>query len=69
MLLDQVQILQENGQNKFAVIAYDEFCQLKHLLSSEEQLEDLMDLLHMQKIKNKQEPRMDFEEVKKELGL
>ena len=52
-MLENVQIIQENGQNKFAVIDFQEFVLVKDLLSNAEKLEDYLDYLHIQEVKNK----------------
>jgi hypothetical protein len=63
-MLDNVQILTEQGQAKFAVIDFEEYQFLKMLLSDEEQLEDYLDHLHIQKIKQQTTKRYTLEEVK-----
>lgn len=50
-MLENVQVIQEKGQNKFAVIDFEEFVLVKDLLSNAEKLEDYLDYLHIQTIK------------------
>ncbi len=63
-MLDQVQVLEENGQAKFAVIPFAEYLSLKELLSDEEKLNDYLDYLHMQKVKARSGGRVSLAEVK-----
>ncbi|MDD5229257.1 MAG: hypothetical protein PHD53_10665 [Methylococcales bacterium] len=50
-MLENVQVIQEKGQNKFAVIDFEEFVLVKELLSNAEKLEDYLDYLHIQTVK------------------
>jgi hypothetical protein len=68
-MLDQVQIIKENEQAKFAVIPFDEYLQAKELLSDEEKLADYLDYLHMQIVKKKDTNRFSLADVEAELGL
>lgn len=63
-MLEQVQILKENGDARFAVIPFDEYVTLKELLSDEEKLADYLDYLHMQNVKEKKPSRHSLAEVK-----
>ena len=63
-MLEQVQVLEENGQAKFAVIPFAEYLSLKELLSDEEKLNDYLDYLHMQKVKARSVRRVSLAEVK-----
>ncbi len=69
-MLENVQVIQENGANKFAVIEFKEFVQLKELLTNAEKLKDYLDYLHIQTVK-KQEllPRHSFDEVLEKLNV
>ena len=69
-MLENVQLIQEKGQNKFAVIDFNEFVLIKELLSNAEKLEDYLDYLHIQKIKQQDKlPRHSFEDVMKQLKV
>jgi uncharacterized protein YbdZ (MbtH family) len=63
-MLDNIQIISEQGQAQFAVIDFEEYQYLKSLWSDEEQLEDYWDYLHMQKVKPQSSQRLNFEEVR-----
>ena len=63
-MLENVQFIQEKGQNKFAVIDFEEFVLVKDLLSSTEKLEDYLDYLHIQTVKiQDKSPRHSFDDV------
>lgn len=68
-MLEQVQILRENDEARFAVIPYQEYLELRELLSDEERLEDYLDYLHMQRVKQQDQSLYTLAEVKEELGL
>ena len=68
-MLDQVQVIKEKNEAKFAVIPFEEYLYLKELLSDEEKLADYLDYLHMQAVKANTEERFDLEEVKQILAL
>jgi hypothetical protein len=68
-MLDQVQIIKENEQAKFAVTPFDEYLQVKELLSDEEKLADYLDYLHMQIVKKKDTNRLNLADVEAELGV
>ena len=68
-MLDQVQILNENGDAKFAVIPIDEYIALKELLGDEEKLADYLDYLHVQNVKAQESTRHSLAEVKAVLEL
>ena len=63
-MLDKVQIINDEGKAKFAVINFEEYQYIKSLLSDEEKLQDYLDYLHVQKIKRQSSKRLSFEEVK-----
>ena len=50
-MLEQVQILEHNGDAKFAVTPFDVYVELRALLSDEEKLADYLDYLHAQNVK------------------
>jgi hypothetical protein len=68
-MLDNVQIIRENNEAKFAVIDFKEYQSVKELLSDEEKLEDYLDYLHIQKAKAETQKMYSLEEVRKELGF
>lgn len=68
-MLDNVQIIKENNEAKFAVIPYEEFEELKDLLSNPEKLADYLDYLHMQQVKAQDTSRLSLAEVKEALSL
>jgi hypothetical protein len=63
-MLDHVQIIEEHGQAKFAVLDFDDYLSIKALLSEPEKLEDYLDYLHMQAVKKSSSKRFTLEEVK-----
>ena len=69
-MLENVQVIQDNGQNKFAVIDFQEFVLIKDLLSDAKKLEDYLDYLHIQTIKKQDNlPRHSFNDVMKKLNI
>ena len=66
-MLDNVQIINEQGKAKFAIIDFEEFQYIKSLLLDEEKLEDYLDYIHMQKVKKRSSRRLSFEEVQQTL--
>jgi hypothetical protein len=69
-MLEQVQILKDSqGEARFAVIDFQEYLSVKNLLSSAEQLEDYLDYLHIQRVKQRSVKTWSLAEVKQELGL
>ena len=68
-LLNNMQVLTENGQAKFAVIPFAVFEELRALLADAEKLADSLDYLHMQKVKEQQPARRKLAEVKAALAL
>ena len=67
-MFDNVQILNEQGKAKFAVIDFEEFEYVKSLLSDAEKLEDYLDYLHIQKVKQQSNQRISFEDVQKRIN-
>ena len=68
-MLDQVQILKENGDAKFAVIPFDEYVALRELLGDEEKLADYLDYLHVQNVKAQGPARHSLAEAKAALQI
>jgi hypothetical protein len=68
-MLDQVQVIKENEQAKFAVIPYEDYLFLRELLIDEEKLADYLDYLHIQKVKNSTRLHFSLADIKKELAL
>lgn len=54
---------------RFAVIDIAEFIKVKEIISSTEKLQDYLDYLHIQEIKQKNEKTFSMDEVRKELGI
>jgi len=65
-MIENVQIIKDNNEAKFAVIGFDEYLYLKDLLSDEEKLEDYLDYLHVLKVRKQSKRTYSFEEVKRE---
>jgi hypothetical protein len=68
-MLDQVQVIKEDEQAKFAVIPFEEYLFLRELLNDEEKLADYLDYLHIQKVKKSTQQHFSLADVKKELSL
>jgi hypothetical protein len=68
-MLEHVQIIEEQGQAKFAVIDFEEYLSIKALLSEPDKLEDYLDYLHMQAIKKESSKRLTLAEVKQACNL
>ena len=68
-MLDNVQVITENGEAKFAVIPFAAFEAIQALLSNEEKLADYLDYLDMQKVKEHNPGRLRLAEVKTTLEL
>lgn len=68
-MLDQVQFIRENEQDRFAVIPIDDYLFLKELLNDEEKLANYLDYLHMQSVKAQSRERLSLAEVKQALAL
>jgi hypothetical protein len=68
-MLEQVQVIRENGRAKFAVIPFEEYVSLKKLLADEERLADYLDYLHMQNVKAQRQQRHSLAEVRCALDL
>lgn len=63
-MLDHVQIIEEHGKAKFAVLDFEDYLSIKALLSEPEKLEDYLDYLHMQTVKKSSSKRFTLDEVK-----
>jgi hypothetical protein len=68
-MLEHVQIIEEHGQAKFAVIDFEEYLSIKALLSEPEKLADYLDYLHMQSVKEASSKRFTLTEVKQACDL
>jgi hypothetical protein len=68
-MLEHVQIIEEHGQAKFAVIDFEEYLSIKTLLSEPEKLADYLDYLHMQAVKQASSKRFNLAEVKQACDL
>jgi hypothetical protein len=64
-MLDNYQVINENGQPRFAVIDYSELVDLKLLLGNPEKLEDYLDYIHIQQIKNENEEYVSIQEIER----
>jgi hypothetical protein len=63
-MLENVQIITENEQAKFAVIPFAEFQEIQTLLSNPDKLADYLDYLHMQQVKAGSPARLSLAQVK-----
>ena len=68
-MLEQVQIIKDRDEARFAVIPYEEYVLLRELLNDQEKLEDYLDYLHMQQVKAESAVRHSLEDVKRMLDL
>jgi len=70
-MLENAQIIHEQGHAKFAVIEFQEYLSIKELLSSVAKLEDYLDYLHIEQVKQQElnQPRFTMEQVKQQLGI
>ena len=68
-MLDQVQLIKDQDEARFAVIPYEDYLFLRDLLNDQEKLEDYLDYLHVQQVKAESSVRYSLEEVKRMLGL
>lgn len=68
-MLEHVQIIKDNDQARFAVIPYEEYIYLRHLLTDQEKLADYLDYLHVQEVKAHDPQRISLDAVKKDLDL
>ena len=68
-MLNNIQVLAENGQAKVAVISFAACEELRVLLADAEELADSLDDLHVQKVKAPQPACLKLAEVKVALAL
>ncbi len=68
-MLEQVQIIKDRDEARFAVIPYEEYLFLRELLNDQEKLEDYLDYLHVQQVKAQSPARHSLEDVKRMLRL
>lgn len=68
-MLDQVQIIKDRDEARFAVIPYEDYLFLRDLLNDQEKLEDYLDYLHVQQVKAESSVRYSLEEVKRMLDM
>jgi hypothetical protein len=66
-MLENVQIIKDKDEAKFAVIDFQEFLFIKEILNDYDRLQDYLDYLHIQKIKQQETSRYSLEEVKMKL--
>jgi hypothetical protein len=69
MLLDNYQVIKENGNELFAVIDFNEFKQAKEIISNTEKLQDYLDYLHIQDLKKQEEKVYSLNVAMSELGI
>ena len=65
----KAQIIEENGEPKFAVLPYQAYQSLAAELADYDTLEDFLDYLHLLKAKAEAQQWHTRDEVWKELGL
>jgi hypothetical protein len=68
-MLNQVQIIKDRDEARFAVIPYEDYLFLRELLNDQEKLEDYLDYLHVQQVKAESSVRHSLEDVKRMLDL
>ncbi|MEI6089126.1 MAG: prevent-host-death family protein [bacterium] len=64
-MLDNYQIISEDGQPRFAVIDYSELMDVRLLLDDPEKLEDYLDFMLIQRIKSECNEYVSIEEIEK----
>ena len=69
MILENYQVIKEDGLERFAVIDFSEFKKIREIFSSTENLQNYLDYLHIQNVKNKGGKKYSLEDAKKEIGL
>jgi hypothetical protein len=65
----QAQIIEENGQPKFAVLPYESFKNLANQLEGFDSLEDYLDYVEILKTKSENKRWLTRDQVWQELGL
>ena len=68
-MLDQVQIIKDRDEARFAVMPYEDYLFLRELLNDQEKLEDYLDYLHLEQVKSESSVRYSLEEVKQMLDM
>ena len=68
-MLDQVQIIRDHDEARFAVIPYEDYVFLRELLTDQEKLADYLDYLHVQQVKSESPAMFSLEDVKRMLDL
>ena len=68
-MLDQVQIIKDRDEARFAIMPYEDYLFLRELLNDQEKLEDYLDYLHLEQVKAECSVRYSLKEVKRMLGL
>ncbi len=68
-MFEQVQVIKEDDEAKFAVLPYAEYLRLRELLSDADQLADYLDYLHMQTIKRESHERVSLKAAKEMLAI
>lgn len=67
MLLEQVQIIHDREEAKFAVIPFEEYVFLRELLADDDKLVDYFDYMALKRAKAQTTQRFSLAEVKREL--
>jgi hypothetical protein len=68
-MLEHVQIIEQHGRAKFAVIDFEEYQSIKALLLEPEKLADYLDYLNLQEVKQASSKRYTLAEVKQVCDL
>jgi hypothetical protein len=68
MVID-AQIIREAGKPKFAVLSIEQFDAIQQSLGDFDNLEDFVDYMHAQKVRQETTKWFKLEEVKKQLDL
>jgi hypothetical protein len=68
-MLDQVQIIKDRDEARFAVMPYEDYLFLREILNDQEKLEDYLDYLHLEQVKSESSVRYSLEEVKQMLDM
>ena len=68
-MFDQVQIIKDHEEARFAVIPYEEYLALRELLTDREKLADYLDYLHAQQVKADNTAWFTLQEAKQLLDL
>ena len=68
-MLDQVQIIKDRDEARFAIMPYEDYLFLREILNDQEKLEDYLDYLHLEQVKSESSVRYSLEEVKQMLDM